>query len=302
MVICDPTGAFIETVARTTFVIGPGVLNKDKTGNEAILMTSTSANSSPALGGKKKVYNSVAQMKRSKKGGVDLNNLHKDYHSTPDLQTKSTENGHHDALDHDPSQINRQEPRRIHSQEDLHLLHLSNKEPSPSTHPEGYFTLPHKKSTPTVEDEHRTITRIRPIQTRSHSVGSSRLSSTDDSPSSAGPAPSHPPPPPPMGMMMTVSRNNSSSDYAKVGVSHEAPVSSFNPSSSARLYESPKEVSNIGYKAPNNKANEVKKKSPTRTHSLPPRPTRPMVLKRIEVSQNERSFASSIYISNRCIF
>merc|ERR1719312_552597 len=90
---------------------------------------------------------------------------------------------------------------------------------------------------------------------------------------------------------MTVSRSNSTSDYAKVGVSHEAPVSSFNPSSSARLYESPKEVSNIGYKTPNNKPNEVKKKSPTRTHSLPPRPTRPMVLKRIEEPETTETYS-----------
>ena len=89
--------------------------------------------------------------------------------------------------------------------------------------------------------------------------------------------------------MVGVGTNGSPSDYAKVGVSQEAPVSSFNPASSAKLYESPKEVVNVGYKAvtpaapKTNGSVEVKKKSPTRTHSLPPRPTRPMVLKRIEV-------------------
>ena len=263
---------------------GPGVLTKDK--SDQVTLTTVSANSSPALGGKKKVYNSVAQMKRSKKGAVDLNNLHKDYHSTPDLQTESSGHGHDGAAaDPDPTQINGKEPRRrIHSQEDLHLVHLSpadtNGIMSSSVHPNGYFTLPHKKTQAKVEDEYRTITRIRPIQARSNSVG------TRPGDHQSGPAPSPPPPPPPPGQVVPVSHNNS--DYAKVGLSHEAPVSSFNPASSARLYESPKEVSNIGYSAPSNKLNgngeTVKKKSPTRTHSLPPRPTRPMVLKRIEVS------------------
>ena len=76
-------------------------------------------------------------------------------------------------------------------------------------------------------------------------------------------------------------------DYARLGVSHEAPVaSSFNPASSARLYEQPREVGNIVYKAVNGgkTQNGDKKKSPVRTHSLPPARTRPLVLKRIEVA------------------
>ena len=274
---------------------GPGANAKEKSDSNNVKI-STSANSSPALGGKKKVYNSVAQMKRSKKGIVDLNNLHKDYHSTPDLQTNTgKENGHHDEVVPDPDQINSKEPRRIHSQEDIHLLHLNSKDSeggvkSSSVHPDGYFTLPHKKSSSSqanggVEDEYRTITRIRPIQSRSQSVGPVTRSLSVSAP---GPAPLHPPPPPPIptGLLVGAGTNGGPSDYAKVGVSQEAPVSSFNPASSAKLYESPKEVVDVGYKTPSPKTNgsvEVKKKSPTRTHSLPPRPTRPMVLKRIEV-------------------
>lgn len=226
---------------------------------------SSSVNSSPALS-KKKVYNSVAQMKRSKNSGIDLNNLHKDYHSTPDLQTQSGREKvgpEHDnaSVTKDLDQFNRNAPRRIHSQEDLHLL--SSKDSSgvshhgsSNVHPAGYFTLPHKKS------------------------GASR----------SGPAPVHPPPPPPAPgtLVYMASRINGSSDYAKVSPkTQEAPASSFNPSSSARLYESPKDVANIGYtdNVPNNnQTNGIKmKKSPTRTNSLPSRP-RPMVLKRIEVS------------------
>ena len=284
---------------------GPGALTKDKSSNDAAANMSTSANSSPALGGKKKVYNSVAQMKRSKKGNVDFtNNIHKDYHSTPDLQTKSeTENGHHHDAAPDLEQVNGKEPRRIHSQEDLHLLHLSSKDTeqgarsqSGSAHPAGYFTLPHKKAAPAVEDEFRTITRIRPLAT-------------------PGPAPLHPPPPPPpqpapaLSPGKVVAVGGRGSDYAKVGRSHEAPVqSSFKPAASARLYAAPgsQEAANIGYKAPaaaqnsGSKSNgpqqqqqqgETKKKSPTRTHSLPPRPTRPMVLKRIEVGDKTYLFS-----------
>ena len=205
-------------------------------------------------------------MKRSKNGGIDLNNLHKDYHSTPDLQTQSgrekVEPDHDNAsVTKDLDQFNRNAPRRIHSQEDLHLL--SSKDSSgvshhgnSNIHPAGYFTLPHKKS------------------------GASR----------SGPAPVHPPPPPPAPgtLLYMASRTNGSSDYAKVSPkTQEAPASSFNPSSSARLYESPKDVANIGYTdnvPTNNQTNGIKmKKSPTRTNSLPSRP-RPMVLKRIEVS------------------
>ena len=237
---------------------------------------------SPAAGDKKKVYTSVAQMKRSRKGSVssvELNNLHKDYHSTPDLQTNG---GSRDQNTRDMEEVNQTEPRRRHSQEDLHVAHLA-----AENHP-GYFTLPHKRSGSTLqgEEEYRTITRIRPIQTRSNSVGASyhRTSpNKEGSAGAAGPAPSHPPPPPPP------PPTNNAADYAKVGLTQEAPVSSFNPASNARLYESPKEVGNIGYKSTQNKQNgtsESKKRSPTRTHSLPPRPTRPMVLKRIEVSSD----------------
>ena len=244
--------------------------------------------SSPALSEKKKVYSSVAQMKRSKKGPAEGTSLHKDYHSTPDLPTTEPPlNSGGEKAEEVPrlENIGGSQPRRTHSQEDLQRGQTGGEEPvkASSVHP-GYFTLPHRRSQPEGgEGEVRTVTRIRPLQARSLSVGSSYHRT------GPGPAPSHPPPPPP-----PPPAPPASSDYAKVGLSKEAPsklqtsnpVSSFNPASNARLYESPKEVGNIGYK-PSNKqggsgGGEGKKKSPTRTHSLPPRPTRPMVLKRIE--------------------
>ena len=276
----------LELIFKREAGLTAGAVSKDNPTNSAVQnIISNSANSSPALGGKKKVYASVAQMKKIKSGSVDQGILHKDYHSTPDLQTPqpSTENGHQGPLIPDPTIVNGGSlPRRIYSQEDLHLVHLSpgdaSKSPAKSDiHPDGCFTLPHRRSGGASNDpDHRTITRIRPIQARSQSE--------DAGP---GPAPSHPPPPPPEppGQVVSVARGQTASgDYAKLGVSHEAPVSSFNPASSARLYEQPREVGNIVYKATQNGDQGSKKKSPTRTHSLPPRPTRPMVLKRIEVS------------------
>ena len=243
---------------------------------EAGLTAGVARESSPQPGEKKKVYSSVAQMKRSRKGSVssvELNNLHKDYHSTPDLQTNG---GSKDQNSGDLEELNQTELMRRHSQEELHLAHLTGGDQP------GYSTLPHKR-----EGEYRTLTRIRPIQPRSNSVGASYNRSSLSKEGSAGPAPSHPPPPPPP--PPPAPPVNGTSNYAKLGLSQEepTPVSSFNPASNARLYESPKEVGNIGYKSTNNKQNKApdsKKRSPTRTHSLPPRPTRPMVLKRIEVS------------------
>merc|ERR1719189_487292 len=65
--------------------------SKDNQTSSAVQnIISTSASSSPALGGKKKVYASVAQMKKIKSGSGDQGILHKDYHSTPDLQTAAS--------------------------------------------------------------------------------------------------------------------------------------------------------------------------------------------------------------------
>ena len=288
----------LELIFKREAGLTAGTVSKDNPTNSLQNIISNSANSSPALGGKKKVYASVAQMKKIKSGSVDQGILHKDYHSTPDLQTPQpkTENGHQGPLIPDPTHVNGGSlPRRIYSQEDLHLVHLSPKDASKSPaksdiHPDGCFTLPHRRSGgggASAESDHRTITRIRPIQARSQS---------EDTGPTSGPAPSHPPPPPPeppgLGQVVSVARGQASGDYAKLGVSHEAPVSSFNPASSARLYEQPREVGNIVYKATNTQNGEQgsKKKSPTRTHSLPPRPTRPMVLKRIEVIVNLSKF------------
>ena len=249
-------GATVAQELELIFKRESGLTTAVSTSDNNKIKTSSSANSSPAMT-KKKVYNSVAQMKRSKHQ-QDSSVIHKDYHSTPDLQSvqEKVEEQHDNDVSQELDQFNRNAPRKIHSQEDLHLL-LKESASQVNLHPAGYFTLPHKRSS---------------------------------SAARSGPAPSHPPPPPPppapisSTQSRTLTKSNSS-DYAKVSPQKEQgpPASSFNPSSSARLYESPKDVANIAYShnVPSNSVNK-NKKSPTRTNSLPSRP-RPMVLKRIEV-------------------
>ena len=284
----------LELIFQREGGLTAGAVIKDKNSLE-ILKTSvdtksSSANSTP-LSAKKKVYASVAQMKRSKRGPGEL--LHKDFHSTPELQVVPTENKSKEDEEALPDlEVVLWEKRKSQSQEDLHLQlsHESGSEWSfpkkdNTDHP-GYFTLPHKKTQNTRTQEisdngFRSLTRIRPIQIKAPST-------PDQSSPISGPPPSHPPPPPPPGHIVAMDTSNRPpSDYARVGLIHEngAPISSFKPASNARLYESPQDVANIGYKSPEkpNSETAAKKRSPTRTHSLPPRPSRPMVLKRIEV-------------------
>lgn len=63
--------------------------------------------------------------------------------------------------------------------------------------------------------------------------------------------------------------------------------SSFKPSDNAKLYASPENVQSVGFRAQaeddsptRNATAALKKRSPTRANSMPPRPTRPQVLKR----------------------
>ena len=277
----------LELIFQREAGLTAGTGFKDKNSLE-ILKTnaetkSSSANSTP-LSAKKKVYTSVAQMKRSKRGPGEL--LHKDFHSTPELQGVVEESSKSKSEEEqglpDLEEV-LWEKRKSQSEEDLHLASQeSNGEwafpkKDNADHP-GYFTLPHKKSA--TENGYRTLTRIRPVPNKAPTM-------PESSPIS-GPAPSHPPPPPPPQTQVVTLDNTSRppSDYARVGVSQEVngPVSSFKPASNARLYESPQNVSDIGYKSPDktNNGETAKKRSPTRTHSLPPRPSRPMVLKRIE--------------------
>ena len=281
----------LELIFQREAGLTAGTVFKDKNSLE-ILKTnaetkSSSANSTP-LSAKKKVYTSVAQMKRSKRGPGEL--LHKDFHSTPELQgvpEESNKSKVEEELGLPDLEEVLWEKRKSQSEEDLHLASQESSgewafpKKDNADHP-GYFTLPHKKSTN--ENGYRTLTRIRPVPNKAPAM-------PELSPIS-GPAPSHPPPPPPLPQTQVVTVDTSSrppSDYARVGVSQDVngsagPVSSFKPASNARLYESPQNVADIGYKSPDktNGGETTKKRSPTRTHSLPPRPSRPMVLKRIE--------------------
>jgi len=226
-----------------------------------------SAHSSPSA--KNKVYTSVSEMKRSKRcrpGGGELANLHKEYHSTPDLEVKT-------ATDDDLPDLEEIKPEKRRSQ--------SNEYMGP-----GYFTLPGKKSQLSEllqESSFRTLTKIRPVQSRTNSLPRKSCSQMDYSKIELlmrGPAPTHPPPPPPISQIVAVDTSSFSvSDYARVETQTNSkkrgPVSSFKPDSVPIYSTTQATGETIPGKSP-------KKRSPTRTHSLPPRPSRPMVLKRIE--------------------
>ena len=153
----------------------------------------------------------------------------------------------------------------------------------------GYFTLPgrHKKM---LEEggSYRAVTKIRPVATRQISFPSAT--------SAAPPPPDHPPPPPPATQVVTVEPKQNS-DYAKVCVkspdrdAEMSPRSSFKPMDNAKLYASPENVQSVVFRseeespthrnASSGVADAVKKRSPTRANSMPPRPNRPQVLKRV---------------------
>ncbi|XP_023341633.1 SH3 and multiple ankyrin repeat domains protein 3 [Eurytemora carolleeae] len=151
--------------------------------------------------------------------------------------------------------------RRSVSQENLNSLHHTpHTDLKDGSNHTGYYTLPSKgrrgqwagKEDYLKEEEvYRTVTRIRPVQRRRGEPSPGTLSGTNP-------------------------------DYAKVSPV-TGPASSFKPAVNARLYESPKGIPDVAYKS-SVKSDDVgaKKRSPTRTHSLPPRPSKPLVLKRVE--------------------
>merc|ERR1719228_1177528 len=182
----------LELIFQREAGLTAGAGFKDKSSLEILKNTgeikSSSANSTP-LSAKKKVYTSVAQMKRSKRGPGEL--LHKDFHSTPELQGVAEESNKSKVEEElglpDLEEV-LWEKRKSQSEEDLHLASQESSgewafpKKDNADHP-GYFTLPHKKSA--TENGYRTLTRIRPVPSKAPAM-------PESSPIS-GPAPSHPP-------------------------------------------------------------------------------------------------------------
>ena len=125
------------------------------------------------------------------------------------------------------------------------------------------------------------------------------------------PPPDHPPPPPPSASSAQVvalgksdyatvngnSNPSSSPSPAKSDRSNDNVRSSFKPSDSAKLYASPENVQSVGFRAGAAAGGEqqqaVKKRSPTRANSMPPRPNRPQVLRRSMIAEIPMSGSSS---------
>ena len=136
--------------------------------------------------------------------------------------------------------------------------------------------------------------------------------SPNSNPPPPPPPPEHPPPPPPITQVMKVDNKSdyatcqqqSTTDGSMQSTNEESVVSpggtvrsSFKPSDNAKLYASPQAVQQVAYRSPvtTNRAlfenlnssdprprgSPVKKRSPTaRANSMPPRASRPQVLRR----------------------
>ncbi len=142
----------------------------------------------------------------------------------------------------------------------------------------GYFTLPgrNKKRASSVEN---------------NSTSSSLLL----------PPPDHPPPPPPKSSQVIAVGTKSDYDSPtsnKIEKNEDSsPKSSFKPSDSAKLYASPENVQSVAFREQKQRQEQqqqqVKKRSPTRANSMPPRPTRPQVLRRSMVAEVPLSGAAA---------
>lgn len=228
-----------------------------------------------------------------------MSSLHKDYHSTPTLPTEICASTTRPELfapkSHETSNVvverNAKNAKSFAADFEFGSSSLAgqNDRDSKVGDMRGYFTLPgrHKK----MLDEggsYRAVTKVRPVTTRSNFA-------TSGPTSMAPPPPDHPPPPPP-GQVVAVDPK-CVSDYAKVSVkspdrdAEMSPRSSFKPTDNAKLYASPENVQSVAFRSEedspthrncaSNAANEApKKRSPIRANSMPPRPNRPIVLKR----------------------
>lgn len=241
-----------------------------------------------------KVYGSVAAMKRSRASRNKLidafGKLHKEYHSTPDLNTDISD-----------AEINTDRTKRTsQSQDDLQFLSIKNNRHSwayplhsslsdqPTSdhidYEQSYYTdswksieevydkLKSGTSSLFKEDNSQIYAQTLPLTKREKASQPSR---------SSCPPPSHPPPPPPIGQLIKVDVSRALGEYANVHVirEHKSTVmSSFRPGDSAKLYASPEVVMSVGYKKKSvGLRNElfhhrrIGGGSSLRSHSLPPK-------------------------------
>lgn len=190
-------------------------------------------------------------MQQTKSSDYASVNLHKDYHSTPDLKKSNQDLSQQSQI---INELNRKNLSSV-SRDDQELI-LNSKSKVSETQ-RGYFTLPSrpKKS------------GIRPTFSQEKTL----------------PPPDHPPPPIPVTQLVPVDTSNANSDYASVNHDKSDVMSSFKPSDNAKLYASPENRPGVVFREknpnPNTTSPNKKKMSPTRTQSMPAR-NRPEILRR----------------------
>ncbi|RXG57432.1 hypothetical protein Avbf_05599 [Armadillidium vulgare] len=239
---------------------------------------------------------------------ADSSRLHKDFHSTPDLQGE--------VLPVVLSQLSLEEKRKSLSQEELFISaqNAANQRLSlDSSHPLSSFEK--KKMMQRVYDHpklRRSQSAVNPIQLKV-TVGSH-------------PPPSHPPPPVPLGQVIKVDLNKPKGDYASVGNANEVNgktqvtlqtsvegnfnpedpqspgvKSSFRPSDSAKLYASPEDIKAFGYKGTESGTLTRNKNgiAKTRSQSLPPNAKRQQ---EPYIQEKETSGDSGVYSATYSTF
>lgn len=248
---------------------------------------------------------------------ADSSRLHKDFHSTPDLQGE--------VLPVILSQLSWEEKRKSLSQEELFMSAQGARNPRYS------IGCPLQSLN---SFEKRTVVMSRGYKGRIEHLAldhpklrrsQSAVNQNQVKKGGAHPPPSHPPPPVPLGQVVIVDLNRSKNEYAAVGQAEEqhhekhpsfsGPVSdsfnsddhqspgvksSFRPTDSAKLYASPEDIKAFGYKG-SELGNQVCKNgaAKSRSQSLPPNVNRQQAHK---VPEKETSGDSGVYSATYTTF
>ena len=199
--------------------------------------------------------------------------IHKDFHSTPDLKkdplvddsgNSDGENSLRAAVSQENIKNAKNKGDELFKNSDLSdaIFKLNGADERIGSQ-RGYFTLPsrHKRMAIDPEGNYRSVSKIRPVKLHGAVA--------------APPPPEHPPPPPP-------DENGGVEEVRSPGGTVR---SSFKPSDNAKLYASPENVQSVAYREPDVRSSP-KKRSPTaRANSMPPKPSRPQVLRRSSASE-----------------
>ncbi|XP_067132956.1 SH3 and multiple ankyrin repeat domains protein 2 isoform X2 [Centruroides vittatus] len=240
-----------------------------------------------------RVYGSVAAMKRSRASRNKLidafGKLHKEYHSTPDLNTDVYE-----------TEINTDKSKKTsQSQDDIQFLCMKNSRHSwayplhsslsdqPTNDRVDYDQSCYTDSWKSIEEVYdklksgTSVFKEDSSQIYAQTLPLTKREKASQPARSSCPPPSHPPPPPPIGQVIKVDVSRALGEYANVHVirEHKSTVmSSFRPGDSAKLYASPEVVMSVGYKK---KSMGLRSEllhhrrigggSSLRSHSLPPK-------------------------------